>query len=463
MRTALLIDFGSTYTKVTAIDLTEKDILYTAQAPTTVDTDIMIGLKNALGKLGIKQKFESYEVRLACSSAAGGLKMVAVGLVPDLTAEAAKRAALGAGAIVLKVYSYKLNFQEIQEIEKLAPDIILVAGGTDGGEEATILHNAKNLAKCDRNVPFVIAGNKVVQGEAAQMLLDVGKEVYCTENVLPELDKLNVEPCRSIIRTVFMKRIVHAKGLDKAQTLIDNIIMPTPAAVLQAAQLLARGTDDEEGWGELIVVDPGGATTDVHSLADGKSTKAEVVLKGLPEPFAKRTVEGDLGMRYSVESLLDAAGLKKVSENIGIPGLDVAKAAKTLGAAVDQLPKGNDDYLIDEGLAKTAISLAVERHAGSIKTYHTPFGPSYVQYGKDLTQISRIIGTGGCLVYSRNPMKILQGALFDPNNPTQLKPQQPNLFLDSRYIMAAMGLLSEVKPDVALQILKKYIVQIEEK
>ncbi|MCX7904683.1 MAG: glutamate mutase L, partial [Caloramator sp.] len=137
MDAALLIDFGSTYTKLTAVDLEKEEVLATAKDLTTVQTDIMIGFNNAFEKL--KEKIDISKVnfveKLACSSAAGGLKMIAIGLVPELTAEAAKRAALGAGARILGVYSYELTKHEMEEIVKKKPDIILLAGGTDGGNK----------------------------------------------------------------------------------------------------------------------------------------------------------------------------------------------------------------------------------------------------------------------------------------------------------------------------------------
>ena len=132
MNNILLIDFGSTYTKVTAVDLDAGAVLGTASTYTTVETGIEKGLENALEILKEKTGIAGFTKKLACSSAAGGLKMVAVGLVPKLTAEAAKLAALSAGAKVIKVYSYELTGYDADEIERLKPDIVLSSGGTDG-------------------------------------------------------------------------------------------------------------------------------------------------------------------------------------------------------------------------------------------------------------------------------------------------------------------------------------------
>lgn len=462
METALLIDFGSTFTKVTAVDMRKERIIGIAQAPTTVNTNIMDGLYNALSSLKARVPDCPPEFihKFACSSAAGGLRMVAIGLVPDLTAEAAKRAALGAGAKVLKVFSHQLTTGEIGQIVALKPEIILLAGGTDGGNTEVILHNAKMLARSGLKAPAVVVGNKAVAGQVGEILSGGQIEAYITENVLPELSQLNVEPARQTIREVFMRRIIQAKGLDKAQEYIDGILMPTPAAVLGASRLLSVGSGDEDGLGDLVVLDIGGATTDVHSLADGDPTRAGIMLKGLPEPFAKRTVEGDLGMRYSARSLSEAAGSKRIKRNICADSLNLEERLRGLTERVDYVPETETDFLVDRGLGRTAAEIAMDRHAGRIEVFYTPLGPSYLQYGKDLTEVRYLIGTGGVLVYGSDPSFILQGALFNESDPSVLKPRRPQLLLDEKYLLAAMGLLGEIAPKTAIRLMKRYLKEI---
>lgn len=203
-RQVLLIDFGSTYTKVLAIDLATEEILGWTQAPSTVDSDIMVGVKEALENLKTEFGVNGWSInkRLACSSAAGGLRMVALGLVPELTAEAAKKAALGAGAKLIKVFSYKLDKREVEGIVSIKPDILLIAGGTDGGNEEVILHNAHLIAISDIAAPVIMAGNKSAASEVEGIFRSQGKEIYITENVMPELGKLNIEPTRSFVRSL---------------------------------------------------------------------------------------------------------------------------------------------------------------------------------------------------------------------------------------------------------------------
>ncbi|HIC29977.1 MAG TPA: MutL protein, partial [Rhodospirillales bacterium] len=200
---ALLIDFGSTFTKLRAVDLDTSEIIGSGQGPSTVATDVTDGLHAALGdfenQIGDLPEFEH---RLACSSAAGGLGMVTVGLVRELTAEAAKQAALGAGAKLTGAFSYGLTPDDITEIEAQAPDIILLAGGTDGGNADVILENAGRLAASAVACPIVVAGNREATPDAQAVLEKAGKPVTVTANVMPEFGTLDVEPARDAIRKV---------------------------------------------------------------------------------------------------------------------------------------------------------------------------------------------------------------------------------------------------------------------
>src|SRR5699024_5683522 len=256
----LFSDFGSTYTKVTLIDIEKEEIIATGKAYTTVETDVTIGHNKALDKAF--EKVEKKEInivkKLACSSAAGGLKIIAIGLVPELTSEAAERAALGAGARVIKTYSHNLINSELEEIKNSEADMILLAGGTDGGNIECINHNANMIAKYKIDVPIVVAGNKSCNDEIISLFGD-DIEYYINENVMPNLNDMNVEPARETIRNIFMKQITNAKGMEHVEESISEILMPTPASVLKAAEVLSKGTKDEEGIGDLVVTDIGGA------------------------------------------------------------------------------------------------------------------------------------------------------------------------------------------------------------
>lgn len=467
MKAYLAIDFGSTYTKLTAIDLDNEVILATAKDITSVEDDIMIGFNKAFNKLKIeinkKINFDeiSFVNKTACSSAAGGLKMVAIGLVPELTAEAAKKAALGAGARVIKTYAYELNSRELEEIKNTALDIILLAGGTDGGNKECIIHNAKMLAEFKVKIPVVVAGNKAATDEIENILKEAEIDCYITENVMPFINKLNVEPSREEIRKVFMNKIVEAKGMKKAEEFIKGILMPTPAAVLKASEILATGTDEEEGLGDLIVVDIGGATTDIHSIAKGEPTKPSIMIKGLEEPYAKRTVEGDLGMRYSAIALLEASGTRKIRNYLhdSLKQIDVKAQCQFRHDNIKMVPQSEEEIRFDEAMAKAATELAMTRHCGVLECVYTPMGTMFNQSGKDLTETPYVIGTGGVIIHSLNPKDILKAGNFNEEDPIHLKPIAPKFLVDKTYILSSMGLLAQEYPNTAIRIMKKYLVE----
>ncbi|HSR02985.1 MAG TPA: methylaspartate mutase accessory protein GlmL [Proteiniclasticum sp.] len=461
MEAFLFIDFGSTYTKLTAVSAKEDLILATAKSYTTVETDVMDGYEEAykdlMTRLDNRIKFIK---KLACSSAAGGLKIVAIGLVPELTMEAAKRAALGAGARVTDVFSFKMNKSEIRQIQESKADMILLAGGTNGGNTDVILHNAKMLRDAEIKVPIVVAGNKSCNDEITD-IFEGYVNYHITENVMPSLNSINVEPAREAIRKIFMKNIVKAKGMVHVKEFISGILMPTPAAVLKAAEILSEGTKDEDGIGDLAVIDIGGATTDVHTICEGAPSKPSVILRGLEEPVAKRTVEGDLGMRYSALSLYEAAGKRYLRRHHleNISEIDVGKEFSYRNQHTDFIPVKEEDIAFDEVMAKICVDISMKRHAGTVTQVYSPLGMMYSQEGKDLMELPYLLGTGGVIVNSKNPKEILKAGLFHEEDMESLKPRHPKYLLDEMYVLSALGLLAMVDEDKALRMLKKYIVK----
>ena len=456
MNPVLLIDFGSTYTKVTAVDIDEPRLLGTANSYTTVQTDIMNGLADALHKLESVTGRLDFSKRYACSSAAGGLRMLASGLVPELTAEAAKTASLGAGAKVLKTYSFKLTEDDAEEIRSINPDIFLLVGGTDGGNSDCITHNARVLSEIGGSFPVILAGNRNAARECEKILS--GREVHICENVMPRFGTLNIEPTQKQIREVFLNRIVLAKGLTKASELIEGIMMPTPSAVMDAMKLLAEGTPRQKGLGDLVAVDVGGATTDVYSVAEGLPDDPRTSLRGLPEPYVKRTVEGDIGMRYSIRGIIEAAGLERVAETAGLSPERLSDIVDMFAANTDLLPFDDETARADEALASWAVRVAVTRHAGRLEEIFGLGGLKLVQTGKNLVNVDKFIVTGGSLIHTEHTGRIASYGFYDEAEPESLKPRACDVLVDRSYIIAAMGLLSAYHPDAALTVLKRELI-----
>src|SRR6056297_3081884 len=282
----LIAEIGSTTTLVNAFtDINTDTPCFIDQglAPTSVlEGDVMIGVQGAIDDL--KDKLNTDKLKwdefMASSSAAGGLKMTVHGLVKDMTAKAAEEAALGAGAVIKKVTAGKLRDLQLEELRQIQPNIILLAGGVDYGEEEVILDNAEKLSSLDIDVPYIYAGNKVLQNEIRDLFEKKGKQIIIAENVYPEIDTLNIEETRNIIHDVFAEHIVRAPGMSKIKPMLSIDMMPTPGAVMKASKLLKGEI------GNLVTIDVGGATTDVHSVTEDSLNVRELLIS--PEPEAKR-------------------------------------------------------------------------------------------------------------------------------------------------------------------------------
>ena len=460
----LTVDVGSTYTKLTAIDGDQRRILGTSQAFTTIETDVMQGFQEAFDRLTEDREGNlcagfKYDELLVCSSAAGGLKMVALGLVPDLTAKAARTAASNAGAKVAKTFAYEISGTEQQEIYDINPDLVLLCGGTDGGNKEVIIANAKRLVAIDRPFTTIVAGNKSASDEIRAIFEEAGKDFVITENVMPQFNKLNIEPARDAIRQLFISRIIEAKGLNILQGMTPYKIIPTPLAVLHACELLSKGTKTQAGRGDLLAVDIGGATTDVYSMASGEPTVDNTMMKGLPEPWMKRTVEGDLGMRYSLTHVYEQIPGADQPEN---EYMQQVKAWVELCTARPETlaAPGSVEEGLEEFLGRSAVSMAVERHCGRIADVFTPLGLMHTLEGKDLMNVPCVIGIGGVLRNSRRPQEILKGCLYDFVHPECTKPRNPKFYLDQKYIFASMGLLRTIAPELAFELLDKETVEL---
>lgn len=458
-QTLLLLDFGSTYTKGTLIDLQKELVMAQSTVKTQVQTNLMESYEELTTELATTLNVESLQIdeTLICSSAFGGFKMVAIGLTDSLTMAAAKRVAFGAGTRLLKAYTYHLSLEDVREIADLTPDVILLTGGTDGGNQQFILNSAEALTHLERDIPIIVAGNQQAIPAVARQL--AGTTYFLSENVMPKVNILQAEQTRTILREIFFKKIIYAKGLREVATLSPFPIIPTPTAVLSAADLLAKGYQEEPGWGDLAIVDVGGATTDVHSASDSQQTD-EFLYVGLPEPFLKRTVEGDLGMRYSAVSLLETAGVPyfKAYAHASLTKKDIADKCHKRAAQPEFIPTSESELAMDQVIAKIAVDIAMDRHVGILTRERRPTHDAYYQQGKDLRHIQTFIGTGGVITHSPTP-KALLAASFQKDE-LKLKPQAPKCYLDQDYLLSALGLLAEHYPAVALRMMTRYLIPL---
>ncbi|MBQ6145688.1 MAG: glutamate mutase L [Clostridia bacterium] len=442
----LIAEIGSTTTLMNAFLLgDEPRYLGQGMAPTTVlEGDVRVGLSRALedleSRLGDKV---TYDQMLATSSAAGGLRMSVHGLVYDMTVRAAEAAALGAGGVIRQVTGGKMSKYDLMDLKALHPNLILIAGGTDYGERETALYNSEQVATLGmRDVPVLYAGNVQNQNIVKSIFEAAGIPVFLTENVYPRLDELNIEPCRKMIQKVFEQHIVRAPGMEGIRDMVTGPILPTPGAVMEAARLLY---DD---IGDLVVLDIGGATTDVHSVSEGSPEIAALATR--PEPFNKRTVEGDLGLFINARHLVDAIGPEELSRELDID-------TEAVMAAYAPIPATKEQMKLTERLCLEAGQTAIRRHAGHYRYIYLPEGRKTMTEGKDLSQVKYIVGTGGALTRLPHRESLLRQMADMNGSGTMLypKPGEAQLLFDNDYIMASLGVLSKEYPQEALSLMKR--------
>jgi uncharacterized protein (TIGR01319 family) len=457
----VLADFGSTYTKVVIVDASDGSLAARGWTLTSIETDVMDGLAAVLETLEEELRPVSLDYVLACSSAAGGLRLGVVGLEEDLTAEAGRKAALSAGARVVTVVSGGLSGERVTALLAGQPDIILLTGGTDGGNSSCLLESARVLSATDLSTPVVVAGNLDAQAEALEILRASGHRAVATPNVMPDIGRINEEPVRTEIRELFVHHVIGGKRLSRGETFRSLVRMPTPEAVLRATELVARGHGKVRGRGDLAVVDIGGATTDVHSVVDTRGSVdrgyARSVLPDLP---SSRTVEGDLGLRWNAAGIADAAEGGRL---LGPEELrELRRAAEIRAADPSFIPDDDPQTHEDVLLASIAAVIALQRHAGELRISLSPDGATLRRTGKDLRSVATLIGTGGIFAHAPQDSlsEVLRPSVWAAAGRRLLLPDRPRILVDRDYVMAAAGLLASEHPDAAAALLDQHLVLV---
>ena len=520
----LAVDFGSTFTKVVTFN-TKSEEVHLRFVPTTVE-DIRIGLANGLGVLDdvknsgnwrpLEDAVSRYDVRLPCSSAKGGLKMVTVSLTKADSGFAAETAALTAGAKLLNSYDGRLTSDVGRNIyENDEPEIILLSGGTDeGGDAETQLHNAQVLAETAAHVkhtkygvPIIYAGNQDIADDIAAVFRQRGIDIRVVGNIMPEVNTFEIETVNETIRELFQTVIIRGKGFDVAEEYMSAKFIPTPRAAFLGVNLLARGYGNEDGIGSTVALDVGGATTDFYSIVsdnplyaypwdDAKKKQKRSILKTPNVPLAYRRVEGKYGLAYNAENLVELDRYRNglivkdlngsfnelfpdcrvpeddhfrrfiVNRN-GSREIDLAKYLQWVHDNPHDLPCTREEDWVRSFLTNEVMRVATKNNVGHVKETDVYF----LQYGVNfLDQKTNLLLVGGA-IYGRaregspehldDLRMIARGALFNRDEYTVLRPNG-KVFMDAHYILSTVGgLYGRLDPERAVRMLKKYLVPLD--
>ncbi len=474
----LVFDMGSTYTKLAAFALLNGKLHYlgNGKAPTTLE-DVSIGTNGALKALKEKGiEIEPDAKMYSSCSAAGGLRMVALGFMPNVTVKAAREVSMTAGARVMQVISADEPLDYRRDVlREINPDIILLSGGTDGGDEKNVLENTDMICDLKPNATVIVGCNRFAQGEVVERLKKAGISYVRVPNIMPTIHELRVAPAREAIHEQFIKQITRAKGLmEFRESLADKTVVPTPGAVLLASELLAKGSYEDDGVGSLILIDVGGATTDIHSAIPALE-KLSIEDRGLvinnEKQFSYRTVEGNLGMRVSATGVPDAVGpkavLRAVKGDYGLTPEDVLEYTEMLERETNHIPQNEKEEALDLALAQCAVHVALRRHAGAyIQQEDKVLGiMAGMAVGRDLRLVDKVICVGGIFVHNKKEdvLEIIENCFKEPGI-SLLPIEMPQIVIDSDYYLYALGVLGKYYPDEVLEFMKEnFNMQTEKK
>jgi uncharacterized protein (TIGR01319 family) len=421
------VDIGSTWTKAALVELPGGRLVATRQAPTTHD-DVLTGVLTATDGWAAPVR--------ACSSAGGGLRLAVVGYEELISAEAGARAALSAGARVVHVVAGRLTGAALDALVAAAPDVVLLVGGTDGGEAGVLLANAAVLAASAPlrgpgasvrapggsgvlgwSVPVVVAGNVVVRDEVCALLTAAGVPVVPAANVLPDIGLLEPESARTAIREVFLTHVIGGARLSTDPRLRQWVRAVTPDAVLDGVVALAGVQAGTERPG-VLVLDVGGATTDVHCVPVADAEQSALQRSAVGVPARRRTVEGDLGVQSSAGALRDAA------------------------AAEGLAPPDDDPLALGEAAAVVALRRHLRAEAG--------YGPA----GASARGVGLVVLSGGVFRHAE-PEAVAEvvGRVAADRGGAGGVLAGADVVVDRRYVLAAAGLLAGDRPEAAAGLL----------
>ena len=415
--TFLCLDVGSTWTKAALVSV-DGAVLATAQHPTT-PPEVLTGIA------AVTDDVRGHDATvLACSSAGGGLRLAVVGQEKLVSVEAGYRVALSAGAKVVHVSAGPLDGAGVRALRASRPDVLLLTGGTDGGDTRVLLHNARRLAGNRIACPIVLAGNTAAQPEAEAELQATHRTVVVADNVLPDVGELAPAPARAAIRSVFLDHVIGGKGLSRGPRFRRLVRSVTPDAVLTGVRRLTQGEITEHA---VLVIDVGGATTDVYS----STTETEPERHAVALPPDRRTVEGDIGMRWSAQGVLAEAVAERLVTDDQAAAL--AEPVRYRAEHVDAIPQPDDDSAIDTDttLAGLAAVIAARRHLRLVDGRLGPRGAGL------------LILSGGVFRHADPDRlaRVTETLRADPG----LRPvlREADIVVDRRYVLAPAGLLAD--------------------
>ena len=458
----LCVDFGSTFTKAVLVDTARAAVDATAQHRTTIPDasgvgDLLDGYDACRSALVAEVPAAADAPALACSSAGGGLRIAVVGNEELVTAEAGRRVALSSGGKVVALLAGGLDGARLAELRAAEPDVVLLVGGTDGGNSEPLVADADFLSRVPWTGPVVVAGDVEAQDAVAARLESSRTPYVLADNVVPRIGVLAPDSARAAIREVFLEHVIGGKHLSARAELATMVLGPTPDLVLLGVELLADAHASTTPGSGVVAVDVGGATTDVYSVVVPDPEDGSLSREVVATSAVTRTVEGDLGMRWSAVSTAEAAVEAGLDLGVALP--DLEDGARRRAADPGLMAASAEDLAVDRTLASAAVLTAVRRHAGRSRVVLAPDGRVVERSGKNLRAVDLLVGSGGVLRAADEDVagRILEVATGHDAEGWQL-PESPDVVVDELSVLAAAGLVAlhggdEAAADVARNLI----------
>ncbi len=277
----LYIDIGSTYFKVSQKGNIE-------QYFRNFDKNILDDLNSKCST--IVNQYSKEDIHI-CSSANGGLSTLIVGLTNSFSLKYAINIAFNSGINIIDTVLYSKLESEPVPLEVI--DVVIVVGGIDSVEKVFDEKLLNYLEKVNyQNITYVGSAKN------RDFLIQNLENIVVLENIISDKLQIQEEALKHYLTDLYQSDIVGKEDIKQLYEITSNQIYSTPYIVNRSLPKINERLDVANPF---IVVDIGGATTDIHYSRDLVNDNI------LTENGYDRLVFKKLGVYKSRESLVHTA------------------------------------------------------------------------------------------------------------------------------------------------------------
>ncbi len=451
----LAVDIGAMHTRAVLFDVVEGQYRFvaagkaisTAAAPLR---DVSEGVRDAIGNLEAitGRTLLALDHRLimpvqdgsgvgsfvATISAGPIVRAVVAGLVDDVSLASAQRLARTTYARVvetLRLNDRRKPEEQVDSLLRLQPDLILIAGGTDGGASRSlqalleVVGLACYLLPSERRPAVLFAGNREMARMAEKYLQELTPMMYVSSNLRPRLEEEDILPAQRALASLYVRlRMSQLGGMDELASWAGEQLLPTAYAEGRMIRFLS------EGYGKGILSVDLGASAAVLAAGFGGDLKLGVY----PQFGLGEGLSGFL--RYtSLEDILRWLPLEIAPEVVQDYLYHKALYPATIPVAVEELA-------IEQAVARQALVLAFANLSADLPRSAPRPAPGYPPYFEPILVSGSVFSAAPTL--GQALLMLLDG----------LQPVGATTFvLDQHHLLAALGAVAGRVPILPVQVL----------